>query len=234
MSYRQSNNLAVVSNNEFLIEEYPLEKYSKHLPNWFKDMKVDLSEYNKDHDPGRNHTAKSCSGMWDFFKTGYLLRFNFDITLNIQDSKNFDYHPEPHEDRFKMTWFDAELYGMHTPIKTGMDMMIKLVTPFKIVSNKSTRVLFTDPFYNYEQKYRIVPGIVDPHYVNDVNIIIEPLVKQIQIKRGDPALLMFSLDNSKIGTRVATNKDNKLIRKNLYKQNTYGLSWYEKHRANRQ
>ena len=132
------------------------------------------------------------------------------------------------------TWFDAELYGMHTPINTGMDMMIKLVTPFKIVPNKSTRVLFTDPFYNYEQKYRIVPGIVDPHYVNDVNIIIEPLVKQIQIKRGDPALLMFSLDNSKIGTRVATNKDNKLIRKNLYKQNTYGLSWYEKHRANRQ
>ena len=70
-------------------------------------------------------------------------------------------------------------------------------------------------------------------YVNDVNVIIEPLVEKIEIKRGDPALLMFSLDNKTINSRVATDKDNKIIQRNLYKQNTYGLSWYEKHRSNR-
>lgn len=234
LSYLRRGNLAVVSNNEFLIEEYPLENYSKHLPSWFKDIKVDLSEYKQDHEKGRNHTAKSCSGIWDYFKTGYLLRFNFDITLDIKDNNNFSYYPESHKDRYNMTWFDAELYGMHTPLESQSDLMIKLETPYKIVSNKSTRVLFTDPFYNYDLTYRIVPGIVDPLYVNDVNIIIEPLAEKIEIKRGDPALLMFSLDNQTIHSRVATDKDNKIIQRNLYKQNTYGLSWYEKYRVNRQ
>ena len=233
LSYLRRGNLAVVSNNQFLIEEYPLEKYSKHLPSWFKDIKVDLSEYKQAHAKGRNHTAKSCSGIWDYFKTGYLLRFNFDITLDIKDNNNFEYYPESHEDRYKMTWFDAELYGMHTPLESQSDLMIKLETPYKIVSNKSTKVLLTDPFYNYDLSYRIVPGIVDPLYVNDVNIIIEPLTEKIEIKRGDPALVMFSLDNLNIKSRVATKKDNKIIRRNLYKQNTYGLSWYEKHRSNR-
>jgi hypothetical protein len=93
-----------------------------------------------------------------------------------------------------------------------------------------TRVLITDPFYNYNPQYRIVPGVVDPYLVNDVNIIMEPLQKKIDIKRGDPALVMFSLDGLDIKTRVATIKDNERIQKNLYKQNTMGLSCYEKHR----
>ena len=59
LSYLRRGNLAVVSNNEFLIEEYPLENYSKHLPSWFKDIKVDLSEYKQAPEKGRNHTAKS-------------------------------------------------------------------------------------------------------------------------------------------------------------------------------
>ena len=74
-------------------------------------------------------------------------------------------------------------------------------------------------------------GIVDPYYVNDVNIIMEPLQKKIDIKRGDPALIMFSLDGLDIRTRVATIKDNQRIQRNLYKQDTLGLSWYEKLRS---
>ena len=93
--------------------------------------------------------------------------------------------------------------------------------------------MITDPFYNYNMQYRIVPGIVDPYYVNDVNIIMEPLKKKIQIKRGDPALIMFSLDGLPINTRVASNKDNDRINKNLYKQNSIGLSWYEKLRSSK-
>ena len=57
---------------------------------------------------------------------------------------------------------------------------------------------------------------------------MEPLKKKIDIKRGDPALIMFSLDGLDIRTRVSTIKDNERIQKNLYKQNTMGLSWYEK------
>ena len=62
---------------------------------------------------------------------------------------------------------------------------------------------------------------------------MEPLKKKIQIKRGDPALIMFSLDGLPINTRVASNKDNDRINKNLYKQNSIGLSWYEKLRSSK-
>lgn len=233
LSYRHSSNLAVVSNNKYLIEEFPLEKYSKHIPDWYKNIKVDLSNYDKNFKKGEQHTAKSCAGIWDYFKTGYILRFNFDLNIDIKDDHNFDYLPETNSQTFDMSWFNPEMYGNHTPSKSASNTTIKLNTLYKIVSNKSTKVLITDPFYNYNMQYRIVPGIVDPYYVNDVNIIMEPLKKKIQIKRGDPALIMFSLDGLPINTRVASNKDNDIINKNLYKQNSIGLSWYEKLRSSK-
>ena len=233
LSYRHSSNLAVVSNNKYLIEEFPLEKYSKHIPDWYKNIKVDLSNYDKNFKKGEQHTAKSCAGIWDYFKTGYILRFNFDLNIDIKDDHNFDYLPETNSQTFDMSWFNPEMYGNHTPSKSASNTTIKLNTLYKIVSNKSTKVLITDPFYNYNMQYRIVPGIVDPYYVNDVNIIMEPLKKKIQIKRGDPALIMFSLDGLPINTRVASNKDNDRINKNLYKQNSIGLSWYEKLRSSK-
>jgi len=229
-SYRKSN-LAVVSNNQYLIEEFPIEKYSKHIPDWFKNIHVDLATYDKNITKGQKHTAKSCAGIWDYFKQAYVLRFNYDLKIDILDSNNFDYYPETNSSNFNMSWFNAEMYGMHTPLNNSLDTMIKLNSLYKIVSNKSTSVLMTDPFYNYNPQYRIVPGIVDPYFVNDVNIIMEPLQKKIDIKRGDPALIMFSLDGLDIRTRVATIKDNKQIQRNLYKQDTLGLSWYEKLRS---
>ncbi len=233
LSYRQSTDLAVVSNNQYLIEEFPLEKYSKHVPEWFKNIKVDLSEYDKNIKQGEQHTAKSCSGIWDYFKTGYILRFNFDLNINIKDSNNFDYSPQSNSQTFDMAWFNAEMYGNHTPLESVSNATIKLNSLYKIVASKSTKVLTTDPFYNYNMQYRIVPGIIDPYYVNDVNILMEPLQNEINIKRGDPALIMFSLDGLDIRTRVATKKDNEKIQRNLFKQKTYGLSWYEKYRSNR-
>jgi len=63
-SYQKSN-LAVVSNNQYLIEEFPIDKYSKHIPDWFKNIHVDLATYDKNITKGQEHTAKSCAGIWD-------------------------------------------------------------------------------------------------------------------------------------------------------------------------
>ena len=121
---------------------------------------------------------------------------------------------------------------MHTPIADDdlTKNTIKLETNWDVVSSQNGKLLFTEPFFDYNRDYRIIPGVIEPKYVHAVNVIIEPLKDKIIIKRGEPALAVIPLDNQKIVSSLINRKDNDMIEKANYKQNTLGSHWYEKYR----
>lgn len=224
------NIVKFVTDNKYLLEEYPLEKYSKNPPQWFKDLHVNLHKYSNNTE--FSTTAKGCSGIWDFFKKAYILRYNFDLEITVNKNETFDYTKVNNDMLERITWFSKELYSMHTPIGDNYltKNTIKLETNWKVTSKGKGSLLFTEPFFDYNRDYRIIPGIVQPKYVSAVNVIIEPLKEKIKIKRGEPALAIIPLDNQKVISSLATKKDIETIGRHNYKQNTLGSAWYEKYR----
>jgi len=219
-----------VTNNKFLLEEYPIQKYSKNPPSWFKDVHVNLNKYMDE--PQFKTTVKACSGIWDFLKNAYILRWNFDLEITINKDGTFNYGDINKDMLKRVTWFGPELFSMHTPIADDdlTKNTIKLEMNWDVVSSQNGKLLFTEPFFDYNRDYRIIPGVVEPKYVHAVNVIIEPLKDKIIIKRGEPALAVIPLDNQKIVSSLINRKDNDMIERANYKQNTLGSHWYEKYR----
>ena len=124
---------------------------------------------------------------------------------------------------------------MHTPISDNYltSSTIKLETNWDVVSSQDGMLLFTEPFFDYNRDYRIIPGVMEPKYVHEVNIIIEPLKDKIIIKKGEPALAVIPLDNQKIVSGLTNRKDRDMIDRATYKQNTLGSHWYEKYRKSK-
>lgn len=229
--YKNKKIVKLISNNKFLVDEFTVTKYSKNPPKWFKDIHVNLSKY--DNNNTFKTTAKSCPGIWDFFKTAYIIRWNFDLKLNINNDGTYNYYPNKNNNMVKdITFFAPSMYSMHTPIAENELTIntIKIDLNWFITSQTKGKVLITDPFFNYNKDFRIIPGVVEPKYSNGVNVIIEPSSPIINIKRGDPALAIIPLDNQKIITEYGQPKDWKLINKNAYKQDTMESGWYERYR----
>jgi len=230
--FKRNKTVKLVSSNKFLVEEFPIEKYSKQPPEWFKDIHVNLQEYTQDTE--FKSTVKACAGIWDFLKNAYIIRWNFDLEIDVYKDETFNYSKINNDMLKRVTWFNKELYSMHTPIADNKLTLntIKLELDWAITSQQRGKVLFTEPFFDYNRDYRIIPGIVEPKFVNDVNVIIEPMKEVIKIKRGDPAIALIPLDNQKIITAVSTQKELDIIGKSNYKQNTLGSGWYERYRRN--
>ena len=55
------------------------------------------------------------------------------------------------------------------------------------------KMLTVDPFYNYENSYRTVPGIVDPKKSSTISVLLEPFEDIIKIKKGEVACLFIPI-----------------------------------------
>ena len=168
--FKKQKIVKLITNNKFLLDEYPVQKYSKEIPLWFKDIHVNLHKYTQN--TKFKHTVKACSGIWDFFKNVYIIRWNFDLEIDVFKDETFSYSPDLNNNMLrKITWFNKELYAQHTPIsKSKLSLnTIKLELNWYITSLQKGKVLFMEPFFDYQRDYRIIPGIVEPKYVNDVN-----------------------------------------------------------------
>ena len=221
----------LISNNKFLVDEFPVEKYSKNPPKWFKDIHVNLSEYADIND--WQTTAKGCAGIWDFLKSAYIIRWNFDLKFNIHETETYEYYPRKNKNMVKdITFFSPPMYSIHTPVADNKLTLntIKIDLNWFITSQTKGKVLMTDPFFNYNKEYKIISGVVEPKYSNGVNVIIEPSSPVINIKRGDPALAVIPLDGQKLVTEYGNSKDWNIVNKNFYKQDTMGSGWYERYR----
>lgn len=230
MIFNKQKEVKFITKNKFLLNEFPIEKYSNNLPNWFENININANKYTKD--TSKKLSSKACSGMLDYFKNVYILRWNFDLEININDNETFNYESINNNMLKSVTWFDKEMYAMHTPIADNKLTLntLKIETNWKILSEQKGLILFTEPFYDYQRNYRIIPAMIEPKFSNSVIIIIEPLKEKIIFKRGEPALAIIPLENQKITSSLGNKKDWYLIDKNNYEMETNKLYWYEKNR----
>jgi hypothetical protein len=208
-----------------LKEDYPIPA-KLNIPEWYKNLEHTIL----------NKTVKGCMPFLDSLTAGYILKMpqDFNVRHNV-DSKN-----EKGED-FKDSF---QTFGLHqmtqllnaknVNLNSGIDIhslkqvegsplieknknlpFYKILNPWKIKTPKGYSCLFVPPLNNSDDRFSIIPGIVDTDiFPTEINfpIIINgdkyPVLEDT-IKKGTPyvQIIPFKRDNWKMISKPSKQKE---------------------------
>ncbi len=208
-----------------LKEDYPIPA-KLNIPEWFKNL---------DHTPSKK-TVKGCMPFLDSLTAGYLLKMpqDFYVRHNVDNTKESG---EKYKDSFHMFGLEEKkefLIAKNINLNGGIDIhtifqmegsplikknkdlpFYKILNPWKIKTPKGYSCLFVPPLNNSDDRFSIIPGIVDTdNFPNEINfpIIINgdkyPVLETI-IKKGTPyvQIIPFKRDIWKMNFKTRKQKE---------------------------
>jgi hypothetical protein len=211
-----------------LKEDYPMPaKYN--IPEWYKKLEHTID----------NRTVKGCMPFLDTLTSGYLLKMPQDFyvrhnvnrkdMINVKDS--FDNYPlREFKSIVNDSFYNLNTAGdTHPPkqlegsplVEKNKNLPIyKIVNPWKIKTPKGYSCLFVPPLNNADDRFSIIPGIVDTDtFPNEINFPIvlngdKYPVLETTIKKGTPyvQIIPFKRDQWKMSFKARTEKEIKKSR----------------------
>ena len=196
-----------------LKEDYPILT-KLNIPDWFKKLEHNIL----------NKTVKGCMPFLDSLTSGYILKMpqDFNVKHNV-DNKNEK--GEEFKDSLQIFGLHDQssfLEAKHINLNSGMSFhsikqlegsplinknknlpFYKILNPWKIKTPKGYSCLFVPPLNNSDDRFSIIPGIVDTDiFPTEINfpIIINgdkyPIL-ETTIKKGTPyvQIIPFKRDN---------------------------------------
>lgn len=211
-----------------LKEDYPIPaKYN--IPEWYKKLEHTID----------NRTVKGCMPFLDTLTSGYLLKMPQDFyvrhnvnrpdMINVKDS--FDNYPlREFRNIVNTSFYNLNTVGdTHPPKQLEGSPLVeknknlplyKIVNPWKIKTPKGYSCLFVPPLNNTDDRFSIIPGIVDTDtFPNEINFPIvlngdKYPVLETTIKKGTPyvQIIPFKRDQWKMSFKARTEKEIKKSR----------------------
>jgi len=202
-------------------EDYPTP-IKLNIPEWYKKLDHTLEI----------KTIKGCMPFLDTLTSGYLLKMpqDFNIKHNVENDKG-------QKDSFQTFALHEKsnlLYDKSINLNSGIDIhtikqvkgspfikrnknlnFYKILNPWKIKTPKGYSCLFVSPLNNSDDRFSIIPGIVDTDtFPNEINfpIIINgdkyPVLETI-IKKGTPyvQIIPFKRDSWKMVLKSRKQKE---------------------------
>jgi hypothetical protein len=208
-----------------LKEDYPIPA-KLNIPEWYKNLEHSIL----------NRTIKGCMPFLDSLTAGYVLKMpqDFYVRHNV-DNKNEK--GEKIKDSFQTFGLHDVQQLLHVKsinLNSGLDMhsikqvegspfieknknlpFYKILNPWKIKTPKGYSCLFVPPLNNSDDRFSIIPGIVDTDiFPNEINfpIIINGdkySVLETTIKKGTPYVQVrpFKRDNWQIKLKSIKQKE---------------------------
>lgn len=220
-------NIEFVSTVEGLdqIEECRPKPSKNYIPEWFKNIP------NKIYGPlGEikglgDKTVKRCPSFPDFFSQGYVLPMWTDTVLSAnKDSFNYNissdkFKWETHPNNQLLDYVDGYFNGVKA------QYVFKAICPWKIITPPGWSVLQLPLFYHFNQKWSVLPGVVDTDIHNDINqqVLYHTYDEQIFIERGQPFALYIPFkrkENLGLNVRYQTKEDEYMFTSRLLNYHT--------------
>ena len=208
-----------------LKEDYPTP-IKLNIPEWYKKLEHSFL----------NMTVKGCMPFLDTLTSGYLLKIpqDFYVRHNV-DNKNEK--EETFKDSFQtfgMHNMSQLLYAKTINLNSGTDIhpikqlgesplieknknlpFYKILNPWKIKTPKGYSCLFLPPLNNSDDRFSIIPGIVDTDtFPNEINFPIvingdKYPVLETNIKKSTPyvQIIPFKRDTWKMKIKSRTQKE---------------------------
>jgi len=208
-----------------LKEDYPIPAIL-NIPEWYKKLEHSML----------NRTVKGCMPFLDSLTSGYLLKMpqDFYVRHNV-DNKN---------EKGEIIKDSFQTFGLHDANQLLMAKSInlnsgfnnhptfqlegsplieknknfpfyKILNPWKIKTPKGYSCLFVSPLNNSDDRFSIIPGIVDTDsYINEINFPMvingdKYPVLETTIKKGTPyvQIIPFKRDNWKMIVKPRKQKE---------------------------
>jgi hypothetical protein len=179
-------------------EDYPIPA-KLNIPEWYKKLNHSLD----------NKTVKGCMPFLDTLTSGYLLKMSqdFHVKHNVENDKG----EKDSFQTFSLHGYAALISAKSLNLNSGMDNhpvkqvegsplieknknlpFYKILNPWKIKTPKGYSCLFVPPLNNSDDRFSIIPGIVDTDtFTNEINFPIvingdKYPVLETTIKKGTP------------------------------------------------
>jgi len=225
-------------------EDYPTP-IKLNIPEWYKKLEHSLE----------NITIKGCMPFLDTLTSGYLLKMpqDFNIKHNVENDKG----EKDSFQTFALHGHSDLLHVKRINLNSRIDVhsikqvkgspfigknqnlpFYKILNPWKIKTPKGYSCLFVSPLNNSDDRFSIIPGIVDTDtFPNEINfpIIINgdkyPILETI-IKKGTPyvQIIPFKRDSWKMVVKSRKQKEiqNSMIFYHLKLINIYKEKFWNK------
>ena len=135
---------------------FPVKPANKAIPQWYRDL--DMRHGQSQHDRGQA-TIKHCMPVQDMLTTGYIIFNTYDVEITPFRSGQFtDYRVNCPGSNYVSGHEHAQC-----PVKTtGRDQhYFKIKQPWTVTTPPGYSCLFLQPFYHFEDRYTLMPSIVD-------------------------------------------------------------------------
>jgi hypothetical protein len=231
-----------------LKEDYPIPA-KLNIPEWYKNLEHSIL----------NTTVKGCVPFLDSLTAGYILKIpqDFHVRHNVDSTDNEKNKIKDSFQTFGLHDMRSYLQAKFINLNSGIDVhpikqlegspyieknknlpFYKILNPWKIKTPKGYSCLFVPPLNNSDDRFSIIPGIVDTDtFPNEINfpIVINgdkyPILETI-IKKGTPyvQVIPFKRDKWKMILKPRKQKEvqNSRIFYNLKLLNIYKDKYWNK------
>jgi hypothetical protein len=186
-----TNLITFATSDRETLEMFPVLPASKLIPEWFKDMPVEVDAY-MDVVVPHTPTVKRCMPVLDYLTTGYIIRASHEIQIKKEVDEHFfnsfrfrsrENHKVVAKHPHQQAQFSYDGEKSH---------YLKINQPWYIKTPPGYSVMIFDPFYHFRKEFKIFPGVVDTDKHDEV-IGLVALVKEKEfiIKPGDPLVVVF-------------------------------------------
>jgi hypothetical protein len=208
-----------------LKEDYPTP-IKLNIPEWYKKLEHTIF----------NRTIKGCMPFLDTLTSGYLLKMpqDFNIRHNIDTKNEKGEYIKDSFQTFGLYDMQQLLNAKHINLNCGIDIhhtkqlegspfveknknfpFYKIMNPWKIKTPKGYSCLFVPPLNNADDRFSIIPGIVDTDtFPLEVNFPIilngdKYPVLETTIKKGTPyvQIIPFKRDSWKMAFKTRKQKE---------------------------
>lgn len=209
-------------------EVCPIIEAKDFSPKWVAKAKAEYIEKLKQGDQRFYHIFQ-CPGIFDLFKTGYIVPMWHDIIIQTNKNKEAFNWIVPTADLPELT--EIPLVGTHHHSLTevlptrpySIKPIVKINTPWRVIAPRGVKFLTIPIAYPDSFEFDQSIGILDPGVNSEINAQLywNLLDGEYTIKAGTPLMHLIPLSDEKFNfvCRAITNKDKGWLSKLKYLEN---------------
>ena len=204
--------------DDAVLQNFPVLPAKRFVPDWYKEMPLDNQEW---------PTIKHCLPVQDYITSGYIIQNTYEVTfkrvpsdkavVHKSSSKSMSYvggHP------FRQ--FPIEISGLTTNY-------IKINQPWTIKTPPGYSCLIYQPEYLFEDRFRILPGIVDTDsYDNPIGLVGYLLKDDVVLSPGEPLVCVMPFKRDDWTARITRDHPSRKSVFQFYLEKAYRKVFHKK------
>lgn len=202
MFFKKSDNLIeFYASIEGMEKDKNIVPYSakKYLPSWWTNIPNIYNKY---------PTIRRCPGIPDFFTEGYILPMWTDVRFfGINKEGDLKFSIKNEETFNTLSGHPSEQFLSHYSPRIGdrdVESIVKFQSPWYVITPKGWSTLVLPLFYEFNQNFTILPGIVDTDFLHQMNhpSLFHSNGKNFLLKTGDPLCMYIPFKRTKTNFKI--------------------------------